>query len=152
MRRRPTATERQLNVFCPVHGISFSAAMAGRILCQNGRHALAHSFPHGDFWEYCCDCRNFWPMGAGEGGKGAGQCPSCGRAIAKRYLCGRCRVFSVESDEPPEGKEFFIAPGEAPQPCCPACLEVVARTVRRHRCRAADLTLTTERVSCPLCR
>lgn len=146
-----TAAERHLKVFCPVHKISFPAAMAGRILCESGAHALAHSFPHGDFWEYCCDCQNFWPMDVGRDGKGRGLCPCCGRSLAKRYLCAGCKLLSVESDEPAEGKEFFIAPGEAPQPCCPACLRVVARTIRRHRCPSLNLTFMTERVACPLC-
>lgn len=143
--------EKYLSVFCPVHKISFSAVRAGRILCESGRHSLAQSFPYGDFWEYCCDCQNFWPYDASAGGGQTKQCLNCARLVATRYLCSHCKVMSVESAEPEGEREFFIAPGEAPQPSCPACLELETRPLRRHECRDLGASFATARSLCPFC-
>lgn len=144
--------ERQLRVYCPTHKIGpFEVPESGRILCESGGHALAMDFPRDDFWEYCCDCRVFWPSEMGRGGKAKESCPVCARAIARRYLCYECKLVSVESDEPARGKQFRIRPRGEIEPDCPGCRKAAKPDLREHACEDAAASFRTSRDKCPFC-
>ena len=145
--------ERQgLRVFCPVHRVSFECAGGGRVVCEAGAHVLAERFPHTEIWEYCCDCESCWPSAAGQQGRGpAEKCPVCGRAAARRFLCGACRLFSLESDEGGERKVYRVVSGAGVRPACPGCGTTPAGATRRHECQAARALFMTTRAECPFC-
>jgi hypothetical protein len=141
-----------LRVFCPVHRVSFECVGGGRVVCEAGAHVLAERFPQTEFWEYCCDCENCWPSAAGQQGKGpAEKCPVCGRAAARRFLCGACRLFSLESDEGGERKVYRVVSGAWVRPACPGCGTTPAGAARRHECQAAYALYMTTRAECPFC-
>ncbi len=143
--------DRQLRVYCPTHKINFEVPEASRILCEGGGHALAQDFPHGDFWEYCCDCQVFRPSEMDKGGKAKEQCPVCSRATARRYVCDECKVVSYETDDPARRKLFRITTRGAVEPSCPGCQKAAKEDLQEHACEDAAATFKMAREKCPFC-
>jgi tetratricopeptide (TPR) repeat protein len=143
--------ERTLRIFCPAHKISFSAVVAGTILCENGEHALADNFPMGKFWDYCCDCQHYCPSGVAASGKGRERCAVCERTIRQQYLCHHCNLLSFESDEEARRKAYTITQAGAVEPACPGCLSQPPAKLRAHHCEEAGMSFSTARGECPFC-
>lgn len=142
--------ERHLKVFCPTHKISFAAIGASVIICEGGPHALARNFPLDDFWEYCCDCQNFWPSDLVKNQKGQEQCPVCDRVSLRRYLCDQCKVMSLDSGEMVKRKGYSIQAGSI-VPACPGCLKAERGELSEHHCPEVNVGFTTMRGKCPFC-
>ena len=143
--------EREIRVYCPTHKTFFGAVAAGTITCRSGAHALTQNFLADEFWEYCCDCQSFWPSEIAREGKGREQCPACDRAAARRFLCDRCTLLSVESDEASRRKAHTILPSGGVSPACPGCLNPPGPRLLKHHCDEVPLSFTTARAACPFC-
>ena len=146
-----TIGDQQLRVFCPTHKINFEVPNTSRILCESGGHALAHNFPHQDYWEYCCDCQHYWPSEMAKGGKAKEQCPVCSRETVRRYICDECKVVSLESDDAGRRKAFRIGARGAVEPSCPGCMKVAKNALQAHECKDAAAGFVTARAECPFC-
>jgi formylglycine-generating enzyme required for sulfatase activity len=143
--------QQSLRIYCPTHRINFQVLRAGTILCEGTNHTLAADFPHKEFWEYCCDCRTYWPSDVIKSGKARERCPNCERHAVRRFLCADCKVISIESDDPGRGKEFDIPAGQPISPACPGCLKPAGSTVIQHHCPHINTGFVTARRVCPLC-
>ncbi|PYS93218.1 MAG: hypothetical protein DMF64_05925 [Acidobacteria bacterium] len=146
--------EHLIRVYCPTHKTALPPMQAAAyISCPNGPHALAQNFPHDDFWEYCCDCQSFRPSEIRLMGKTQARCLVCDRQVARRYLCNRCQVISIESDEVARRRKAYSINGVGViEPSCPACGHRPATAeVRAHQCADVDALLLTPRLTCPFC-
>lgn len=143
--------ESQLRVYCPTHRINFEVPGSGRILCENGGHALALDFPHEGFWEYCCDCQVFSPSELDKGGKARESCPVCTRPTARRYLCHECKLLSFESDDAARRRSFRLGPRGEVEPSCPGCHKAAGASALEHVCEDAGAAFATARAKCPFC-
>ena len=143
--------ERALRIYCPTHKTSFMTAGESRIVCESGGEALAWNFPHEEFWGYCCGCQSFWPSGIQKGSSAENSCPVCGREVAKRYLCGFCKVISLDSDDVARRKPFSVAERGPVEPSCPGCLKATPAALCWHRCGEAAAEFATPLKSCPFC-
>ena len=146
-----TVEERLRRIYCPTHKISFEVLESKRILCESGGHALAEDFPCENFWEYCCDCRNFWPSEMDKGGKAKDQCLVCARDTARRYVCDHCKLVSLESDDPARRKQHRINARGAVEPSCPGCSSAAKSPLQEHVCEDVAAKFVTARSSCPFC-
>lgn len=148
-----TSAERNIKVYCPAHKTHFEVQTVGRVVCASDPHLLATDFPRESFWEYCCDCQRFWPSDLNQGGQGAAACAACHRLVARRYLCGHCKVLSVDSDDAGSKRKFYtVGAGGVVSPACPGCGSATEGvTARPHECGAALTSFHTARVSCPFC-
>jgi formylglycine-generating enzyme required for sulfatase activity len=143
--------EHSLRIYCPAHRVHFQVLRASTIPCESPEHTLADDFPYSEFWEYCCDCRTYWPSDVIKGATARERCPSCERQAARRFLCAECKVLSFESDDPGKGKEFSIPAGQAISPVCPACLKPAGSGAVQHQCAHISSEFVTARRVCPLC-
>jgi tetratricopeptide (TPR) repeat protein len=142
---------RTITARCPTHNIDIGAE-GERIVCPQGPHALAQHFPDESFWEYCCDCQRFRPSEINQGGQSAPQCSVCGRQVARRYLCGNCKVMSIESDDRTvKRKQYTFTDNSTIAPACPGCADIPSGLVNRHECEETAATFTTPRDNCPFC-
>jgi ribosomal protein S27AE len=150
------ATEalRNIKVYCHEHGRVFPTPAKAQILCGVSKHNLAGDFPHGEVWEYCCDCETFFPSKLGHGETARKDCPVCGRQVVRRYLCGKCSTLSFESDEPPEGKNAAnIDYEKGIRPFCQACLASTGgAAVQIHECEKTAADFVTPRENCLFCK
>jgi formylglycine-generating enzyme required for sulfatase activity len=142
--------ERKLRVHCTQHRILFEVLEARTLVCDADGHALAHNFPTGEWWEFCCNCQTFWPSDAEHCGEGRESCPACEQPIAARYLCHRCMVLSNAPKIPPKGRGFRVSALGRVEPRCPGC-SGVASPIIDHQCEGARMPLTTARPICPFC-
>jgi hypothetical protein len=142
---------RVLRIYCPAHKTSSLTARESRIVCDSGGEALAWSFPHEKFWGYCCDCLTFWPSGIQKGRAIDSACPVCGREAARSYLCGFCKVISLDSDDAAKRKPFNVSRHGPIDPSCPGCLKTATNPARQHRCDEAVTEFSTTLMSCPFC-
>lgn len=146
-----SVSEREIRVYCPTHKTIFVAVAAGTIVCRGGGHALSQSFLAAEFWEHCCDCQSFWPSEIAKEGKGRDQCPACDRVTVRRFLCDRCKLISIESDEASRRKSHTILPSGGVSPSCPGCLSPAGSPLLAHQCAEVPLGFTTARAACPFC-
>jgi Tfp pilus assembly protein PilF len=143
--------DRFLKIYCPAHKISFTHSRAKKILCEIGGHSLARNFPQDYFWEYCCDCQNFWPSPLAFGARANNTCPVCSRDTARRFVCAKCKVVSIESDTHARRKQFSILPNEPVSPSCPGCYNIPLHEVGNHVCDLIEACFLTDRTQCPFC-
>jgi hypothetical protein len=116
------------------------------------RHACAGSkFPLREFLGVLLRLSNFLALEYLKLGEATTHCPACERLIARRYLCDRCQVVSLESDEPSQGKLFNLSGKGAISPSCPGCSWATNAAVQKHRCKELGISLTTARPLCPFC-
>lgn len=120
------------------------------LVCEADGHTLAHNFPYGEWWEFCCNCQTFWPSDAEHCGKGREHCPGCEQPFGARYLCHRCMMLSNAPKAAPKGKGFRISVVGRVEPCCPGCYSV-APPIIDHQCEGARTPFATARVLCPFC-
>jgi formylglycine-generating enzyme required for sulfatase activity len=149
-RNRVRKVERKLRVHCTQHRILFEVLDASTLVCDADGHALAHNFPFGEWWEFCCYCQTFWPSDAEHGGTGREHCPACEQPLGTRYLCHRCMVLSNAPKAAPKGRGFRISVVGRVDPCCPGCYRV-APPVIDHQCDGARKPFATARPLCPFC-
>jgi hypothetical protein len=142
-------TLRRIRIYCPTHKVNFEIAAKATIECEGGPHTLARDFPSEDFWEYCCDCQHYWPIGAA--GKGSDECPVCDRKIVRRSLCAECKVISVESDNAGRRKAFTISVLGTVIPTCSGCLRRITTQSLEHQCPDFASAFFTSRKTCPFC-
>jgi len=142
-------TPRTIRVYCPTHKVNFVIAANATIECASGTHTLARAFPSENFWEYCCDCQHYWPIGATD--NASDDCPVCERKIVRRSLCSECKVISIESDEAGRRKAFSISPQGTVTPTCPGCLRRSVRQTFEHDCQDLAHAFFTTRETCPFC-
>jgi formylglycine-generating enzyme required for sulfatase activity len=147
----PSQDERFLRIYCPTHKTRFEIVVANRIACESGGESLAENFPYESFWEYCCDCQTYWSVDHLRSSKGREECPVCNRAIKRRYLCDRCKVLSLESEQSNNRKPFLLTTTGAPQPACPGCMKPAQTPLHQHRCADAGVDFITPHHTCPLC-
>lgn len=144
---------RRIYVHCPKDNLGFSVEIAGRetrIPCDSGTHDMDAGFPHGEFWEYCCDCATFAPSPVKQNLRPSDACPSCRRRFVKRFLCAHCKTLVGESDSPNERRQVKLSQDGAPVGC-PACLARTVGDLRVHDCPDFHALFTTTRGVCPLC-
>lgn len=151
-----------MRFFCSQHEVSFSVEPSLRIRCDVGAHDLGKEFPKEDFWEYCCQCQNFWPSELSQTHHAQEQCRVCRQPVSNLYLCDRCGAMTRDSAGSPKRRRFTIAPGggyvlqhtpgEEPRPACPGCLLPPQSPVRMHQCETLELTFATARSRCPFCQ
>jgi formylglycine-generating enzyme required for sulfatase activity len=139
---------RTIRVFCPTHRIGFTVLEGPRIMCASEQHTLSQDFPHDAFWEYCCDCHTFWPSEIGKAHEG---CLSCGAVLARRYLCDRCGIMSIESDASSVRKKFTISSEGGRPVVCPGCLSVSKLPLIEHECGEFSFSFKTASPTCPFC-
>jgi formylglycine-generating enzyme required for sulfatase activity len=149
-RNRGRKAERKLRVHCTQHRILFEVLDARTFVCDADGHALAHNFPFGEWWEFCCNCQTFWPSDAEQGGRGREHCPACEQPVGARYLCHRCMVLSNAPKTAQGGRGFRISVVGRVEPCCPGCYSV-APPVVDHQCEGAGMPFATARPLCPFC-
>lgn len=142
--------ERELRVHCTQHRIIFRVLESRTLVCEADGHALAHNFPYGEWWEFCCHCQTFWPSDAEHYGKGREHCPACEQPVGARYLCHRCMVVSNAPETTQRGRGFRISVVGRVEPCCPGCYSV-AHPVIDHQCDGARTPFATARPLCPFC-
>jgi tetratricopeptide (TPR) repeat protein/ribosomal protein L32 len=122
------------------------------IICEKGQHVLGAA-PNDeavqDYWEYCCNCQNFWRITPDE--KAVAQCPVCERSISARYLCNYCNTLSLDSLSAAKGREFYLSLEGVPLPSCPGCLKKDEKALLEHECEAFSAAFTTARETCPFC-
>jgi hypothetical protein len=158
----PMEDERQIRFYCPEHKRDFvvPAGKGVTVSCGNqaDEHALTRDFPGKGFWEYCCDCKSFFPLRQSPEGDSKPTnniCPVCGRASGPRFLCSRCNVVSFESswEGVSQVSPYSISATTGRiQPHCPGCLKKLDGAVRHHKCRLQRIGFTTTRESCPFCK
>ena len=143
--------QSSIRVFCPVHKATFDAPHQPQVVCEIVEHTLTADLARAEYWEYCCNCQTFWPCRLGQSGSAEETCPSCQRAIARRYLCHECKLVSVESEEAAKGKIYAISErGIAPG--CPHCGAMpTPAAVHSHQCAEAQAVLLSEMEVCPFC-
>jgi formylglycine-generating enzyme required for sulfatase activity len=149
-RNRSRKAERKLRVHCTQHRILFEILEARTLVCDADGHALAHNFPFGEWWEFCCNCQTFWPSDAEQGSGGRESCPACEQPVGVRYLCHRCMVISNAPKTAQRGRGFRISVVGRVEPCCPGCYSV-ALPVIDHQCEGARTPFATARHLCPFC-
>ncbi|MFL6335973.1 MAG: formylglycine-generating enzyme family protein [Pyrinomonadaceae bacterium] len=142
--------ERELRVHCTQHRILFRMLESRTLVCEADGHALAHNFPYGEWWEFCCNCQTFWPSDAEHCGKGREHCPACEQPVGARYLCHRCMVLSNAPKTAQRGRGCRISVVGRVEPSCPGCYSV-APPVMDHQCEGARTPFATSRPLCPFC-
>lgn len=142
--------ERELRVHCTQHRILFRVLEARTLVCEADGHALAHNFPYGEWWEFCCNCQTFWPSDAEHCGKRGEHCPACEQPVGARYLCHRCMVVSNAPETTQRSRGFRISVVGRVEPGCPGCYSV-APPVIDHQCEGAWMQFATARPLCPFC-
>lgn len=149
-KEEPGRVAREIDVFCPSHGLSFTVRAASHIACGRNGHELDNAFPRGAFWEYCCDCQTFVLCEIVKERKADDVCPSCTRQFSRRYVCGRCHVMTCESDTAARRKQYSFKESGDPPPVCPGCLESTAAALA-HGCEDFGVAFITPRRECPFC-
>jgi hypothetical protein len=146
--------KRQLNIYCPEHFTTFQIEESPKIICAIREHTLSNNFPNEEFWEYCCDCRTFFPSELAVGGKAKNQCRQCERPTVSRFVCGECKLITFDSDEDTKGKQYQLdSETFAVAPACPGCrTEFADEKLHLHKCAAIDAVLSTPREDCPFCK
>jgi formylglycine-generating enzyme required for sulfatase activity len=143
-------SDKRLKFYCPTHRIRFQATGPAVVLCEQGGHTLGSGFPASSWWEFCCDCGTFWPADSADVRLQRTECLVCERPIAKRYLCNKCQVVSIESSALVRRKSYSIQDSGI-TPHCPGCATPVNGHLNRHDCLELNLQLLTSRSSCPFC-
>lgn len=141
-----------MRVYCHTHKRSFSVEAVTPIVCEKGQHVLGAA-PNDetaqDYWEYCCNCQNFWRINLDD--PAFSQCPVCERSITARYLCNQCQAMSLDSSAPAKRREIYLSLEGVPLPSCPGCLKDINKTLLEHECEAFAATFTTARETCLFC-
>lgn len=143
--------EKRLRVYCPADDVSFSVTRGSKISCENNSHELTKDFPFGEFWGYCCGCRNFWPSDIVQSGNAAQQCICCHHPITRRYLCEHCKVITCEVGNETKYRSYALSETGTPQPFCPGCQRTSTSVPLQHQCAEIDVTFITPLASCPFC-
>jgi hypothetical protein len=134
-------------------------------MCKEDDHALTENFPHAEYWEYCCDCGRFCLSNLNKHGvKAESQCLGCARKIKHWYICGTCKVITIETYEATKDKMYSLENGLRPQPACPGCLSTPDWPLREHKCEKISfddhnvpddqrviVRFTTTLAHCPFC-
>ncbi len=144
--------KRQIKIRCPQHQTVFEVREKPEIICEIREHALSQDFPHGEFWEYCCDCQIFSPSQFGTGGKASENCINCERKIIQRYVCQECKIVAYDSEEDTKGKIFKIDQTKGVAPNCPGCEKSFSAKIHQHDCKDIGAVLLTSRAECPFCQ
>ena len=146
--------KRNLKIFCPQHQAVFEVEENSKIICEIREHALSNNFPNEEFWEYCCDCQTFFPSELAVGGKAKSACSQCERPTVSRFVCGQCKVVSLDSGEDTKGKQFYLnSENFAVTPFCVGCLtKFPDKNLHLHKCGEIEAVFATPRENCPFCK
>jgi len=148
---RQDNTSATIRVYCTVCRSDFYPVRAPRIECTNG-HELAKNFPHDTFWYYCCACNVFFPSDGADGSEAESSCSVCERPISRRFLCGNCKLTTLEADQSETARPFSLSVDGRPAPSCPGCLTPAPDTsLLTHDCYGLYVTYLTARDICPFC-
>ncbi len=144
---------RQIKIRCPQHQTVFEVTAKPEIICEIREHTLSKDFPNSEFWEYCCDCQVFSRSNLDVGGKSNKVCLNCERQRVSRFVCGKCKVISFDSDEHAKGKIFNIKVQNGIEPSCPGCQKsFVGEKIYQHNCAEIESVILMPRETCPFCK
>lgn len=144
------ASHNNVAFYCPVHQIRFHTTANEVIQCERSGHTLGSGFPYQSWWMYCCDCATFAPYAPVERNKGQRECLVCERPTAKRFLCNKCRVLSLESNALVRRKDYSIDE-TAVRPHCPGCGLASASIATKHECAETGIAFFTAAKTCDFC-
>lgn len=147
-----TSNSQDLRFHCPVDRKDFQVPRAKKIECPDG-HQLSYDFPKHPYWNYCCTCDVFSLAETSEEVKSEDQlkCRTCERPIARRFLCDKCKMITIETSEIKKPGSFALNSHGAPIPNCPGCLKPAAEKLYKHSCSTASFHYSTARANCPFC-
>lgn len=147
-----TLDSQLLRFHCFTDGQDHKLARAKIIECLEG-HRLSYDFPHDAYWNYCCSCDRFSLAEILENSKAAKKpiCRNCERTIIRRFLCSKCKMITIETNEVSELKLFTLRATGGPSPTCPGCLHATVESAFQHYCDTASFQYLSARANCPFC-
>lgn len=144
--------KRIIKIYCPAHTHQFETEENAKLVCEMTEHSLSLNFPHGEFWEYCCDCQSFFPGGLSNGETAVPKCPVCERNAKKRFLCATCKIVSFSSEQSERETAYQISDENGIAPSCPGCqTDFKKQTLSVHDCKKTNAVFVTPHEKCPFC-